>query len=50
MKAGLNFSAILEKMKDCGAQFFFVEQDNAATLPDPLGEVEQSIRYIKKYL
>lgn len=46
----LDFGAITAKMKACGAKYFFVEQDNAAKLPDPLWEVEQSIRYIKTQL
>ena len=46
----LNFPIIVEKMKDCGAKYFFVEQDNAATLPDPMGAVERSICYIKEQL
>jgi hypothetical protein len=33
-----------------GAKYIFVEQDNAADLPDTLGEVEASIRYIKNNL
>lgn len=46
----LDFKAITAKMKECGAKYFFVEQDNAAKLPDPLGEVAQSISYIKENL
>ena len=46
----MDFTAILAKMRESGARYFFVEQDNAAKLPDPLGEVEQSVRYVKNYL
>ena len=46
----MNFPAIVEKMRESGAEYFFVEQDNAAKLPDTLGEVEQSIRYIQTQL
>lgn len=46
----MNFGAILAKMREKGAKYYFVEQDNAAKLPDPLGEVEQSVRYIKNHL
>lgn len=46
----LDFKAITAKMKECGAKYFFVEQDNAAKCDDPLFEVEQSIRYIKTQL
>lgn len=46
----IDFAAVVQKMRACGAKYYFVEQDNAAKLPDTLGEVEQSIRYIKNYL
>ena len=46
----IDFASVVQKMRECGAKYYFVEQDNAAKLPDTLGEVEQSIRYIKKYL
>ena len=44
----LDFPRIVEKMKAAGAQYFLVEQDNAALLPDPLGQVERSIKYLKQ--
>ena len=34
------------KMLEAGAEYFFVEQDNAALLPDTLQQVEDSIKYI----
>ena len=46
----LDFPAIVAKMRACGTRRFFVEQDNAAQLPDPLSEVERSIRYIREKL
>ena len=46
----LNFKAIVEKMKTLGVEYYLVEQDNAALLPDTLGEVERSIKYIQKEL
>ena len=46
----LNFKAIVEKMKTLGVEYYLVEQDNAALLPDTLGEVERSVRYIQKEL
>ena len=46
----IDFAPILQKMHECGAEYYFVEQDNAAKLPDPLGEVEQSVRYVKNHL
>lgn len=46
----MDFQKIVAKMKTCGVQYYFVEQDNAADLPDPLGAVQRSIRYIKSVL
>lgn len=43
----LNFAEIIRHAREAGAEYFFVEQDNAAVLPDPLGQVERSIRYLK---
>ena len=42
----LDFNAIVSKMKEAGTEYFLVEQDNAANLPDTLHQVERSIRYI----
>ena len=42
----LDFKTIVPRMRQAGAQYFFVEQDNAADLPDTLNQVECSIRYI----
>ena len=46
----LDFKAIVPKMQEAGASYFFVEQDNAADLPDTLGAVERSIQYIRTQL
>ena len=46
----MNFKAIVPKMKEAGTEYFIVEHDNAASLPDPLVPVERSIRYIKSEL
>ena len=42
----IDFVSLVPKMVDAGAKYFLVEQDNAATLPDTMGEVKRSIRYI----
>lgn len=46
----INFKAAVEAAKASGAKYFFVEQDNATSMPDPLGEVERSIKHIQKEL
>lgn len=46
----IDFAPVIAKMRENGAKYIFVEQDNAADLPDTLGEVEASIRYIKNNL
>lgn len=44
----LNFQAIIDKMREVGVEHYFVEQDNAALLPDTLHQVERSIKYLQK--
>ena len=44
----MDFKAIIEKAKTMNVSEFLVEQDNAAALPDTLGQVKRSIDYIKK--
>ena len=39
-----------EAARAAGAEYFLVEQDNASKLPDTLGQVERSIRYITEKL
>ena len=46
----IDFAAILPLMRRAGTKYFLVEQDDAANLPDPMGQVERSIRYITQYL
>lgn len=49
-EGNIDFVLALKKAKESGARYFFVEQDNAPDFPDPFGEVERSIKYIKKEL
>ena len=42
----IDFKAVVPALKEAGAEYFLVEQDNAALLPDTLHQVERSIRYI----
>lgn len=42
----IDFISLVPKMIEAGTQYFLVEQDNAANLPDTMGQVERSIRYI----
>lgn len=44
----INFKAIIPKMLEAGAEYFIVEQDNAADAADPLGEAKRSIDYLTK--
>jgi sugar phosphate isomerase/epimerase len=44
----INFKAIIPKMLEAGAEYFIVEQDNAADAEDPFGEAKRSIDYLKK--
>ena len=44
----IDFKAIIPKMIEAGAEYFIVEQDNAADAEDPFGEVKRSIDYLKK--
>lgn len=46
----IDFAALIPRMKAAGAQYFLVEQDNAATMPDPMAQVQRSIEYIKNNL
>ena len=42
----INFARALEAAREAGAKYFLVEQDNAALLPDTLGQVERSVKYV----
>ena len=44
----IDFSSLIEQMKTLGVEYYLVEQDNAADMPDPLSQVEKSIRHLKK--
>ena len=46
----IDFAAFVEHARAAGAKYFLVEQDNASKLPDTLGQVERSIRYITEKL
>jgi sugar phosphate isomerase/epimerase len=46
----IDFVSLLPRMRAAGAQYFLVEQDNAATLPDTMEQVGRSIKYIKANL
>ena len=46
----MNFKAIVPKLKEAGTEYFIVEHDSAANLPDPMLPVERSIRYIQNEL
>ncbi len=46
----IDFKSFVEHAKLSGAKYFLVEQDNASKLPDPLGQVERSIKYITEKL
>lgn len=42
-----DFPAIIKKMKELGTEYFLVEQDDAVSRPDPMGEVTRSVNYLK---
>ena len=44
----MNFEKIIANMKACGTKYFLVEQDNAADLPDTLGLVTKSVKYLNE--
>lgn len=46
----IDFVPFVEHAKAAGAKYFLVEQDNASKFPDPLGQVERSIKYITEKL
>ena len=46
----IDFPSVVEKMKQAGAKYYLVEQDDAVTYPDPLEQVARSIKYIQKEL
>ena len=46
----IDFASFVEHARAAGAKYFLVEQDNASKLPDTLGQVERSIKYITEKL
>ena len=44
----INFQSVINKMREVGVEHYFVEQDNAADLPDTLNQVIRSVQYLKK--
>ena len=46
----INFENVIEAARESGTEYFIVEQDNAALLPDTLGQVERSAKYVTKNL
>ena len=46
----IDFKEFVKHAADAGAKYFLVEQDNASKLPDTLGQVERSIKYITENL
>ena len=49
-EGNMDFRAIVSKLSTLGTQYYFVEQDDAVAYPDPFGEVERSVKYIKSQL
>lgn len=43
----IDFVSLLPTVKEAGAKYILVEQDNAATMPDSIGQVKRSIDYLK---
>ena len=43
----LDMPNIIKKWKECGTKYFLVEQDDAVGYPDPLEQVEMSVKYLK---
>ena len=46
----IDFVKVAAQMKELGAKYFIVEQDNACEFPDPYAQVQSSINYIRKEL
>ena len=46
----IDFKSFVKHAIEAGAKYFLVEQDNASDLPDTLGQVERSIKYISNNL
>ena len=48
-EGNLDFAGYYPLMREAGVKYYLVEQDNAVSFPEPLGELKRSIEYIKKY-
>ena len=46
----IDFDKVIAAARECGTQYFIVEQDDAALLPDTLAQVEKSLKYVEKNL
>ena len=44
----IDFPSVIGKARDCSTKYFFVEQDDAISYPNPLDQVKMSINYLKK--
>ena len=49
-EGNIDFQKAVKAFKAAGAEYFFVEQDDACSYEDPLGQVKSSVEYIKKEL
>ncbi len=47
-EGNINFPALVKEMKDCGTEYFLVEQDDAVDYPDPLNVIKKSADYLKE--
>lgn len=46
----LDLINIVSALKENGAEYFLVEEENAADYPDTLGEIKRNVDYARKYL
>ena len=46
----LDFKKIVPVCKESGATYFLIEQDNAVSFDDPLGQIRDSVEYIRREL
>ena len=47
-QGNIDFKKVIAQMQKSGAKYYFVEQDDAVDYPDPIAEVEKSVRYLKE--
>ncbi len=48
-EGNINWQAVIPTLLAAGATHFLVEQDDATSYPDPLGQAESSIRYLRTH-